>query len=94
MEPDKNPPVNIGILAHVDGGKTTLTEQILYLSGSVRSLGRVDDGGAHTDFMDVEKSKGHIGKSGVCLPNVEGTENKPHRHFPGHSDFSGKFSVY
>ena len=58
MEPDKNPPVNIGILAHVDGGKTTLTAQILYLSGSVRSLGRVDDGSAHTDFMDVERARG------------------------------------
>ena len=51
-------PLTIGILAHVDGGKTTLTEQMLFRAGAVRSLGRVDDGSAHTDFMDFERRRG------------------------------------
>ena len=38
--------INIGILAHVDAGKTTLTEQMLYLSGAVRQVGNVDEGTA------------------------------------------------
>ncbi|MBP1555199.1 MAG: hypothetical protein J6U30_03905, partial [Oscillospiraceae bacterium] len=44
--------INIGILAHVDAGKTTLTEQMLYLTGTVRNAGSVDDGTATTDWME------------------------------------------
>ena len=46
---------NIGILAHVDAGKTTLTEQLLYLCGAVRQPGNVDEGTALTDWLEVEK---------------------------------------
>ncbi len=49
---------NVGILAHVDAGKTTITENFLYLSGQSKKLGSVDDGTAHTDFLDVEKDRG------------------------------------
>lgn len=49
---------NIGILAHVDAGKTTLTEQLLYHSGSVQNVGRVDLGTTTTDSMELEKERG------------------------------------
>ena len=45
----------IGILAHVDAGKTTLSEAMLYLSGRIRSLGRVDDRNAYLDTHELER---------------------------------------
>lgn len=49
---------NVGILAHVDAGKTTINENFLYLSGQSKSLGSVDNGTTHTDFLEVEKDRG------------------------------------
>ncbi|MFX3636490.1 MAG: GTP-binding protein [Candidatus Pristimantibacillus sp.] len=49
---------NVGIFAHVDAGKTTTTEHMLYASGRTRALGSVDAGTALTDWMDVEKERG------------------------------------
>ena len=48
----------IGILAHVDAGKTTLAESILYLSGSIRKAGRVDHGDAFLDTDSQERERG------------------------------------
>ena len=48
----------IGILAHVDAGKTTLSESMLYLSGSIRKLGRVDHRDAFLDTYGLEKERG------------------------------------
>ncbi|MFP4016778.1 MAG: GTP-binding protein, partial [Halanaerobiales bacterium] len=80
---------NIGILAHVDAGKTTITEYILYTAGVKHSLGRVDDGTASTDWMDVEKRRGISVRSASTsftyqdnLINLIDT--------PGHVDFSGE----
>ncbi|MBW7457779.1 GTP-binding protein, partial [Paenibacillus sepulcri] len=49
---------NVGIFAHVDAGKTTTTEQMLFLSGHIRSLGSVDSGTSQTDWLDVERERG------------------------------------
>jgi len=49
---------SIGLLAHVDAGKTTLSEALLYCSGARRTLGRVDHGDAHLDTHDLERSRG------------------------------------
>lgn len=49
---------NVGIFAHVDAGKTTTTEQMLYLSGAIRSLGNVDSGTTQTDSLEVERERG------------------------------------
>ena len=48
----------IGILAHVDAGKTTLSESLLYLSGKIRELGRVDHKNAYLDTYELERSRG------------------------------------
>lgn len=47
----------IGTLAHVDAGKTTLTESLLYLTGSIRKLGRVDHGDAFLDYDHQERER-------------------------------------
>ncbi|MHC4777755.1 MAG: GTP-binding protein, partial [Planctomycetota bacterium] len=49
---------NIGIIAHIDAGKTTLTEHILYLTGKVRIPGQVDAGTTVTDWMPDEQERG------------------------------------
>ncbi|MEG2353128.1 MAG: TetM/TetW/TetO/TetS family tetracycline resistance ribosomal protection protein [Clostridium sp.] len=49
---------NVGIFAHVDGGKTTTTEQMLYISGKIRNLGSVDKGDSVTDYNELERRRG------------------------------------
>ncbi|MEY8337396.1 translation factor GTPase family protein [Lachnospiraceae bacterium 62-35] len=77
----------IGILAHVDAGKTTLSEGILYLTGSIRKLGRVDNRDAFLDTYELERARGitifskqavfSLGDTSVTLLDT-----------PGHVDFS------
>mgnify|MGYP002508590202 CR=1 FL=1 len=50
--------INIGILAHVDAGKTTLTESLLYTSGAIAEQGSVDKGTTRTDTMVLEQRRG------------------------------------
>ena len=49
---------NVGIFAHIDAGKTTTSEAILYLCGAIRSVGQVDTGDTVLDFMPQERERG------------------------------------
>lgn len=80
---------NIGIFAHVDAGKTTLTENILYKSGSVKVMGRVDEGTAHTDSMEVERERGISVKSAAVSVSWKGIQINI-IDTPGHADFSAE----
>ena len=81
--------INIGLLAHVDAGKTTLAENILYTSGAIRTVGRVDHGDTYLDNNEMERSRGitifskqarfKYGDMDVTLLDT-----------PGHVDFSSE----
>ncbi|MBW9153602.1 translation factor GTPase family protein [Clostridium estertheticum] len=85
----KNNIRNIGIVAHVDAGKTTLTEQLLYQSGSSRMLGSVDKGTTHTDSLAMEKQRGISVKAAETDFTYKGT-NVHVIDTPGHIDFSSE----
>jgi small GTP-binding protein len=77
----------IGILAHVDAGKTTLSEALLYESGAIRNLGRVDHGDAHLDTFALERQRGitiFAKQARLRLPGWQATLLDT----PGHVDFS------
>ena len=80
---------NITIAAHVDSGKTTITEEILALSGAVRSRGRVDHGTAHTDTLQIEKARGISVKSAHASFVWKDTKFNL-IDTPGHTDFSSE----
>lgn len=78
---------NIGIIAHIDAGKTTLTERILYYSGRIHRIGEVHEGTATMDYMPEEQERGITITSAVtscrwdpCMINIIDT--------PGHVDFT------
>jgi ribosomal protection tetracycline resistance protein len=78
--------LNLGILAHVDAGKTTLTERLLYDSGVIDRLGAVDAGTTQTDSLPLERRRGITIKSAVAsFPIGEVTVNLIDT--PGHPDF-------
>lgn len=85
----KNNRLVVGILAHVDAGKTTLAESILYLSGQIRKLGRVDHGDAFLDTYALERQRGITIFSKQA--EVEWKEKKiTLLDTPGHVDFSAE----
>ncbi len=82
---------NIGIMAHVDAGKTTTTERILYYTGISHKIGEVHDGAATMDWMEQEQERGITITSAAttCSWNYKGEEYKMNIiDTPGHVDFT------
>jgi ribosomal protection tetracycline resistance protein len=78
--------LNLGILAHVDAGKTTLTERLLYATGVIDEIGSVDDGSTQTDSLALERQRGITIKSAVVSLVIDDvTVNLIDT--PGHPDF-------
>jgi ribosomal protection tetracycline resistance protein len=78
--------LNLGILAHVDAGKTTLTERLLHAAGVIDEVGRVDDGTTQTDSLVLERQRGITIKSAVVSFVVGGVTINL-LDTPGHPDF-------
>src|SRR5205809_2813001 len=78
--------LNIGILAHVDAGKTSLTERLLFTAGVIDEIGSVDDGSTQTDSLALEQQRGITIKSAVVSFAIDDvTVNLIDT--PGHPDF-------
>ena len=80
---------NIGVFAHVDAGKTTLSEQLLMHSGAIRRAGSVDEGTAHTDNLPVEQRRG-ISVKATCVSLTWRDVTINLIDTPGHVDFSAE----
>lgn len=78
--------INIGIVAHVDAGKTSLTERILYETHIINEIGRVDKGTTQTDALDLEKRRGITIKASVVSFFVNSLKINL-IDTPGHADF-------
>ena len=78
--------INLGILAHVDAGKTTLTESLLYTSGAIAELGSVDEGTTRTDTMNLERQRGITIQTAVTSFQWEDVKVNI-IDTPGHMDF-------
>src|SRR5262245_16962079 len=77
---------NFGIIAHVDAGKTTLTERLLYATGAVHRMGEVHDGSTVTDFDPIEQKKGIT--IDLATVTCDWAEHELHLiDTPGHVDF-------
>lgn len=81
--------LSLGLLAHVDAGKTTLSESILYLTGRIRRQGRVDHGDAFLDTYELERSRGITIFSKQAVFSLGGL-NVTLLDTPGHVDFSAE----
>ncbi|MFL1695684.1 elongation factor G [Weissella kandleri] len=87
---------NIGIMAHIDAGKTTTTERILYYTGKIHKIGETHDGASQMDFMDQEKERGITIQSAATTAVWHGFHDQfadtPYRvniiDTPGHVDFT------
>src|SRR5438132_6760678 len=79
-------PAGLGIVEHVDAGKTTLTERLLYAAGVIDAIGSVDDGTNRTDSLALERQRGITIKSAVVSFAIDDvTVNLIDT--PGHPDF-------
>ncbi|PHB59863.1 tetracycline resistance protein [Bacillus wiedmannii] len=78
--------INIGIVAHVDAGKTSLTERILYETNVIKEIGRVDSGSTQTDSMELERQRGITIKASVVSFFIDNVKVNV-IDTPGHADF-------
>ena len=94
MSTDLNIVRNIGIMAHVDAGKTTLTERMLYYAGKTHKIGEVHDGAATMDWMEQEQERGITITSAATTCFWKGIDQQFDEHriniidTPGHVDFT------
>ncbi|RWB25981.1 MULTISPECIES: elongation factor G [unclassified Mesorhizobium] len=83
---------NFGIMAHIDAGKTTTTERVLYYTGKSHKIGEVHDGAATMDWMEQEQERGITITSAATTTFWKGRDGKMHRFniidTPGHVDFT------
>ena len=85
---------NIGIMAHIDAGKTTTTERILYYTGVSHKIGEVHDGAATMDWMEQEQERGITITSAATTCFWQGMDAQFEEHriniidTPGHVDFT------
>src|SRR5207247_5740915 len=85
---------NIGIMAHIDAGKTTTTERILYYTGVSHKMGEVHEGAAIMDWMEQEQERGITITSAATTCFWKGMNNRYPEHriniidTPGHVDFT------
>ena len=83
---------NFGIMAHIDAGKTTTTERILYYTGKSHKIGEVHDGAATMDWMEQEQERGITITSAATTTFWKGRNGRMHRFniidTPGHVDFT------
>mmetsp|Transcript_23451 Transcript_23451/g.33687 ORF Transcript_23451/g.33687 Transcript_23451/m.33687 type:complete len:191 (-) Transcript_23451:1139-1711(-) len=78
---------NLGIIAHIDAGKTTTTERLLFYTGVVKNLGDVDEGSTVTDFLRDERERGITIQSAAVAFNWKGHQVNL-IDTPGHVDFT------
>lgn len=87
-KPDLRKLRNIGIIAHIDAGKTTTTERMLYYSGKINRIGNVDQGDTITDFLPQEKSRGITIQSAAISFDWQKDFKINLIDTPGHADFT------
>src|SRR5664279_716646 len=90
---------NIGIIAHIDAGKTTTTERILFYTGKTYKIGDIDEGDTQMDWMEQEKERGitivSAATTAFWTPVLKGSNFKEEHRFniidtPGHVDFTAE----
>jgi elongation factor G len=84
---------NIGIIAHIDAGKTTTTESVLYYTGKIHKIGKIDDGNTQMDWMEQEQEKGITIQSAAttCFWKVDDVQHRINIiDTPGHVDFTAE----
>src|SRR3954453_14703413 len=93
-QPDLRSIRNIGIIAHIDAGKTTTTERILYYTGEIHRMGDVDKGSTTTDYLEAERERGITIVAGGITCHRKDAAGRPITiniiDTPGHVDFTAE----